>query len=53
MARAQVEILTPLSIDLPRTDLPGGRELVALKDVVMAFGQRHLFGPLSFEIRGP
>jgi ATPase subunit of ABC transporter with duplicated ATPase domains len=53
IARAQVEILTPLSIDLPRSHLPGGRELVALKDVVMAFGERHLFGPLSFEVRGP
>ena len=53
MARAQVEILTPLSIDLPRSHLPGGRELIALKDVVMTFGERHLFGPLSFEIRGP
>ena len=53
MASAQVEILTPLSIDLPRTHLPGGRELIALKDVVMAFGERHLFGPLSFEVRGP
>jgi ATPase subunit of ABC transporter with duplicated ATPase domains len=40
-------------IDLPRTHLPGGRELVALKEVVMAFGERHLFGPLSFEVRGP
>src|SRR5215216_213666 len=48
MARAQVEILTPLSIALPRTHLPGGRELIAFKDVVMAFGERHLFGPLSF-----
>jgi len=53
MARAQVEILTPLSIDLPRTHLPGGRELIALKDVVVAFGERHLFGPLSFDVRGP
>ena len=51
--RAQVEILTPLSIDLPRSHLPGGRELIALKDVVMAFDERHLFGPLSFEVRGP
>ena len=39
LARAQVEILTPLSIDLPRSHLPGGRELIALKDVVMAFGR--------------
>jgi ATPase subunit of ABC transporter with duplicated ATPase domains len=39
--------------DLPRTHLPGGRELIALKDVVMTFGERHLFGPLSFDVRGP
>ena len=35
-ARARVEILTPLSIELPKTGLPGSRELVAFKDVVMA-----------------
>ena len=52
-ARARVEILTPLSIELPRTALPGSRELVALKDVVMAHGARRLFGPVSFELRGP
>jgi len=52
-ARARVEVLTPLSIDLPRTGLPGSRELVAFKDVVMAHGARRLFGPLSFEVRGP
>jgi ATPase subunit of ABC transporter with duplicated ATPase domains len=53
MARAQVEILTPLSIDLPPSNLPGGRELIVVKDVVMAFGARRLFGPLSFAVRGP
>src|SRR6476646_6997388 len=52
-ARARVEILTPLAIDLPQTDLPDGRELVTFKDVAMAFGARHLFGPLSFDVRGP
>lgn len=52
-ARAKVEILTPLAIDLPRTDLPGGRQLIAFRDVMMSFGDRRLFGPLSFEIRGP
>src|ERR1700682_669912 len=46
-------VLTPLSIDLPNTGLPGSRELVAFKDVVMAHGARRLFGPLSFEVRGP
>ena len=52
-ARARVEILTPLAIELPRTNLPAGRELIAFTDVVMDFGQRHLFGPLSFKVRGP
>ena len=52
-ARARVEILTPLAIELPRTSLPDGRELIAFKEVVMAFGERRLFGPLSCEVRGP
>jgi ATPase subunit of ABC transporter with duplicated ATPase domains len=52
-ARTRVEVVTPLAIDLPRTDLPGGRELVAFSEVAMAFGERHLFGPLSFDVRGP
>ena len=52
-ARARLEISTPLSIDLPATDLPDSRELIAFEDVVMAQGDRRLFGPLSFEIRGP
>jgi ATPase subunit of ABC transporter with duplicated ATPase domains len=52
-ARARVEVLTPLSIDLPKTGLPDSRELLAFKEVVMAYGTRHLFGPLSFELRGP
>ncbi len=52
-ARARVEVLTPLSIDLPKTGLPGSRELVAFKEVVMAHGNRRVFGPLSFDVRGP
>ena len=52
-ARARVEILTPLAINLPKTALPDSRELVAFAEVGMAFGDRHLFGPLSFEVRGP
>jgi ATPase subunit of ABC transporter with duplicated ATPase domains len=53
LARAQVEILTPLAIELPRTHLPRGRALIAFKDVAMRFAERHLFAPLSFEVRGP
>jgi len=52
-ARARVEILTPLAIDLPKTNLPASRELVACSDVAMAFQGRRLFGPLSFKVRGP
>ena len=52
-ARARVEILTPLTIELPKTGLPGSRELIAFDEVVMAHGERRLFGPLSFAVRGP
>jgi ATPase subunit of ABC transporter with duplicated ATPase domains len=52
-ARARVEILTPLSIDLPNTGLPGSRDLIAFDEVVMAHGERRLFGPLSLAVRGP
>jgi len=52
-ASARVEILTPLAIDLPKTSLPGNRKLIAFKDVMMGFPNRHLFGPLSFSVRGP
>ena len=52
-ARAKVEVQTPLSIDLPRTNLPGSRKLIAFRDVTMCFDDRPLFGPLSFEVRGP
>jgi ATPase subunit of ABC transporter with duplicated ATPase domains len=52
-ARARVEVLTPLTIALPKTALAAGRELIACKDVTMAHGPRRLFGPLSFDISGP
>jgi ATPase subunit of ABC transporter with duplicated ATPase domains len=52
-ARARVEVLTPLSIELPRTGLPVSRDLVGFADVVMRYGRHHLFGPLSFDIHGP
>jgi ATPase subunit of ABC transporter with duplicated ATPase domains len=52
-ARSRLEVLTPLTIDLPKTGLPAGRELLAFEDVVMTFGGRRLFGPLSLEVRGP
>jgi ATPase subunit of ABC transporter with duplicated ATPase domains len=51
-ARAGVEVLTPISIDLPKTGLPGSRELIAFKEVVVAHDARRLFSPLSFAVRG-
>jgi ATPase subunit of ABC transporter with duplicated ATPase domains len=53
VARARVEVETPLHIDLPETGLPPSRDLLALRDVVMTRGGRHLFGPLSLDVRGP
>jgi len=52
-ARSRVEVLTPLAIDLPRPGVPSGRELIAVEGVVAAAGGRRLFGPLSFQVRGP
>ena len=52
-ARAQVEVLAPLRIELPRSGLPANRILLAFEEVVLALGGRRLFGPLSFTLRGP
>ena len=52
-ARARVEILTPLSIDLPKTGLPASRLLLRFENVVLERGGRRLFGPLSFTVQGP
>ena len=52
-ARARVEILTPLTIDLPPTGLASNRTLLAFEAVELTLGDRRLFGPLSFSITGP
>ena len=52
-ARARLEIVTPLAIDLPKSGLPAARELLAFDQVAVAFEGRVLFGPLSFTVRGP
>ncbi len=51
-ARAQVEVLTPVTIDLPPTGLPAQSEVVALQDVTVALGGRR-FGPWTLAIHGP
>lgn len=52
-AREKVEIVAPLRIELPETALPAGRDLLSFRDVEMGFGERRLFGPLTFDVRGP
>lgn len=51
-ARTEVEVLTPLVIDLPPSGLPANRELLAIEDATLVFGSR-LLGPWSLTIRGP
>jgi len=51
-ARARVEIVTPLTIDLPPSGLPANRHLLTFEEVTLAVGGRVL-GPWSFEIAGP
>ena len=52
-ARRQVEIVTPLRIELPPANLPANRTLLTFDGVRCALGARALFGPLSFTITGP
>jgi ATPase subunit of ABC transporter with duplicated ATPase domains len=52
-ARRQMEIVTPLRIELPPSRLPSGRKLLTFEDVSLSRDARRLFGPLSFTITGP
>ena len=52
-ARRRVEVLTPLSMHLPSSRLPADRRLVAFDNVTLERDGRTIFGPLSFEVRGP
>jgi ATPase subunit of ABC transporter with duplicated ATPase domains len=51
-ARAEVEVIAPLTIDLPPTGLPANSELLAMEDATLIVGDRTL-GPWSLTIRGP
>ncbi|WP_066780676.1 ABC-F family ATP-binding cassette domain-containing protein [Sphingomonas sp. CCH5-D11] len=51
-ARAQVEVLTPLTIDLPPSGLPSQAEVLALTDAMVDLGGRR-FGPWTLAIHGP
>lgn len=53
MARAELEVVAPLTIELPPSRLPANQIVAALTDVSFGHDGRHLFGPLSFAIEGP
>jgi ATPase subunit of ABC transporter with duplicated ATPase domains len=52
-ARANVEILTPISVDLPSCGLSSGHELVRASSLTCVRNGRALFGPLDLVVRGP
>ena len=52
-ARAQVQIVTPLHIDIPKCGLSPDRRIVELDKVRFARPGGPVLGPVSLEIRGP
>ncbi|RXZ63949.1 ABC-F family ATP-binding cassette domain-containing protein [Pelagerythrobacter rhizovicinus] len=52
-ARKQVEIVTPIRIELPSAGVPANRRLLRFDAVTLEHGGERLFGPLSFSITGP
>jgi ATPase subunit of ABC transporter with duplicated ATPase domains len=51
-ARARVELVKPLKIELPPSGLSSSRELLRLEGAVIARGERRI-GPVDLGIRGP
>lgn len=51
-ARAQLETVAPLRIDVPESGLPSGKRVLALDAVEAKFGDRRL-GPWTLHIDGP
>lgn len=51
-ARARVEVLTPLTIDLPPTGLPSHAEILAMANASVVLGNQR-FGPWTLAIHGP
>ena len=51
-ARSRVEVVTPLTINLPSTGLSSTRELLRIEGAVIARGERRI-GPVDLSIRGP
>lgn len=52
-ATQQVEVLTPIHIDLPAGTVPPGRVLVRMAGAEVHFAGRPALGPWDLEVRGP
>ncbi len=53
-AQEAVEILHPLVIDIPKSGLANGRDVLQVKDLTFGFGSdQPIFRSISFSIRGP
>lgn len=52
-ARAQQEVVVPLTIDLPSCGLPTNRLVLSFDDVSWGVGDRPIIAHLSFTLRGP
>jgi ATPase subunit of ABC transporter with duplicated ATPase domains len=52
-ARARVERVVPVRIELPPSGLPARHVLVEARDIIVERGGRPLFGPLDLSVVGP
>jgi ATPase subunit of ABC transporter with duplicated ATPase domains len=51
-AARQVEVITPIAMDIPPSGLPSGAQLIAMEDVTLELPDRRL-GPWTLAINGP
>ncbi len=52
-AKAEVELVVPIRIELPRTGLQRGRILIDARSIGCMFAGRSLFGPIDLIVTGP
>jgi len=52
-AREQVEIVTPLHVDLPSCGLKRGQQVLEVRDLVFSRNGTRILGPLAFSLTGP
>ncbi len=50
-AQAQIEIIKPITINVPKSGIAGGADILTMEDVCVTLAQRE-FGPWSLKIRG-